>query len=176
MAAPRSAGNGTGRSRAVRRGQWRTRLIGRCRWRWSTAWVSSVRVTVASGNLHHSRRAGICRRKRRQLGVVEDEQFRRGDFDFAGRHFGIDSVSAAQANLAYRGDDVLRTDMLGLGVALGGQFLVEDNLRDAVAVAQVKEDEVAVVAAAIDPAHEGHDLAGVRGAELAAGVGALAGS
>jgi hypothetical protein len=47
-------------------------------------------------------------------------------------------------------------------------------LRDAVAVAQIEEDEVAVIAAAVDPAHEGDGLAGVGGAEFAAGVGALA--
>jgi hypothetical protein len=36
------------------------------------------------------------------------------------------------------------------------------------AVAEVKEDEVAVVAAAVDPAHENHLLACVGGAEIAA--------
>jgi hypothetical protein len=42
-----------------------------------------------------------------------------------------------------------------------------------VAVAQVEEDQIAVIAAAVDPAHERNGLAGVGGAEFAAGVGAL---
>ena len=58
--------------------------------------------------------------------------------------------------------------LLALGVAVGRQFLVEHNLRDAGAVAQVEKDEVAVVAAAVDPAHQDHLLAGVGGAQIAA--------
>ena len=45
--------------------------------------------------------------------------------------------------------------------------------RDAGAVAQVEEDEVAVVAAAVDPAHEDDLLAGVGGAQFAAEMGAF---
>jgi hypothetical protein len=56
-------------------------------------------------------------------------------------------------------------------VGFGGDFLVEDDLRDAGAVAEVEEDEVAVVAAAVDPAHEDNVLAGVGGAQIAAEMG-----
>jgi hypothetical protein len=56
-------------------------------------------------------------------------------------------------------------------VAVGGELLVEHNLRNAGAVAQVEEDEVAVVAAAVDPAHEDNLLAGVGGAQIAAEMG-----
>ena len=90
------------------------------------------------------------------------------DLDFAGGHFGIDGVLVAQADLADGGDDVLGAHLLALGVAVGGELLVEDDLGDAGAVAQVEEDEVAVVAAAVDPAHEDHLLAGVGGAQVAA--------
>ena len=55
--------------------------------------------------------------------------------------------------------------------ASGGDLLVEDDLGDAGAVAQVEKDEVAVVAAAVDPAHEDYVLAGVGGAQVAAVVG-----
>ncbi len=58
--------------------------------------------------------------------------------------------------------------LLALRVALGRELLVENDLRDAGAVAEVEEDEVAVVAAAVDPAHQNHLLAGVGGAQLAA--------
>ena len=44
---------------------------------------------------------------------------------------------------------------------------VEDELEDARAVAQVDEDQAAVVAAAVDPARHADALAGARGVELA---------
>ena len=57
--------------------------------------------------------------------------------------------------------------------AAAGDLLVEDDLGDAGAVAEVEEDEVAVVAAAVDPAHEDYVLAGLFDAEVAALVRAL---
>ena len=108
------------------------------------------------------------RRKRRQARVVEDAQLGGLNLDFAGRHLGIDGVLVAQAHLAHRGDNILRPHLLALRVALGRQFLVEHDLGDAGAVAQVEEDQVAVVAAPVDPAHHHHLLAGVGGAQIAA--------
>jgi len=49
-----------------------------------------------------------------------------------------------------------------------GQLLVEHDLGDAGAVAEVEKDEVAVIAAAVHPAHQNHLLAGVGGAQFAA--------
>jgi hypothetical protein len=47
------------------------------------------------------------------------------------------------------------------------QFLVQHNLGNTGAVAQIEKDEVPVIAAAVNPAHEHHLLAGVDGAEIA---------
>ena len=52
-----------------------------------------------------------------------------------------------------------------------GVLGVEVNLRDALAVAQVAEDQAAMIAAAAHPTGEGDLLADVGGAKLAAGVG-----
>ena len=105
--------------------------------------------------------------------VVEDADLGGLDLDFAGGHFGIDGVGIAEAHLPNGGDDVLGADLFTFQVAFRSQFLVEDDLGDAGAIAEVEEDEVAVVAAAIDPAHEDDLLAGVGGAEVAAHVGAF---
>ena len=102
--------------------------------------------------------------------VVEDAQLGGLDLDFAGRHLGIDGVLVAQAHLAHRGHNVLRPHLLALGVAFGRELLVEHHLDDAAAVAQVEEDQVAVVAAAVYPAHHNHVFAGVGGAQIAAVV------
>ena len=53
-------------------------------------------------------------------------------------------------------------------MAVGREFFVENDLCDAGAVAQVEKDEIAVVAAAVDPAHQDDLLAGVGGAQCAA--------
>jgi hypothetical protein len=52
-------------------------------------------------------------------------------------------------------------------------FDVQHDLRDAGAVAQVKEDEIAVVAPAINPAHQNNVLPILLHTELAAPVSAL---
>ena len=51
-------------------------------------------------------------------------------------------------------------------------ILVKHHLGDAVAVAQIDEDHAAMIAAAVDPAHQDDGLALVGGAQHAAGVGA----
>jgi hypothetical protein len=63
--------------------------------------------------------------------------------------------------------------LFALGVTLGYQFLVQNHLADAAAVAYVEEDEVAVVAAPVDPAHEHYLLTGVGGTQFAAEMGAF---
>ena len=111
------------------------------------------------------------RRKRRQARVVQNQQLGGLNLDFAGGHLGVDGVLIAQAHLAHGGDNVLGADLLALQVAVGRELLIEHNLRDAGAVAQVKKDQVAVVAAAVDPAHENNLLSGVGGAQIAAEMG-----
>jgi len=54
----------------------------------------------------------------------------------------------------------------------GGRIgLVDDDLGEAVAIAQVQEDQLAVIASAMDPAGQVHLRAGITGAQLATGVG-----
>ncbi len=53
-------------------------------------------------------------------------------------------------------------------MAFGRELLIQNNLGDAGAIAQIEEDEVAVIAAPVDPAHENDLLACVGGAQCAA--------
>jgi hypothetical protein len=53
-------------------------------------------------------------------------------------------------------------------MTVGREFLVKDDLRNAGAIAKVEKDQVAVVAAPVDPAHENHLLTSVGGAQVAA--------
>jgi hypothetical protein len=56
---------------------------------------------------------------------------------------------------------------------LGMEFLVEDDLREARAVAQINEEKIAEVAPLVDPSHQDHVLVGVHGAQISAVMCAL---
>jgi hypothetical protein len=49
---------------------------------------------------------------------------------------------------------------------------MKDQLRDAIPIAQMNEEDAAEVAPAMHPTHQQGGLAGIGGAQLAAGVGA----
>ncbi len=106
----------------------------------------------------------------RRFGVVENVQFSGDELDFAGGEFGIGFL--ALDYVALDSDDELAARLFGFGVGCGLRFFVEDDLHDAGAVAEVKEEEIAEVAAAMHPAHNDGVVAGVGGTEGAAVVGA----
>ena len=112
-------------------------------------------------------------REGQRLAVVEDAQLVGDDFDFAGGDVRVDGVGVAQLDVADDGDDVLGAQRLGLLVELGAGVGGDDDLGDAGAVAQIEKDEVAEIAAAVDPAHEDDFGAGVGGAQRAAHMSTL---
>jgi hypothetical protein len=111
-------------------------------------------------------------REGRRLGLVEQKQFAGDDLDLASGHVGVIEPFATAADASLDRDDVLRTRGVGFGVG-GCDLLVDHDLGDAGAIAQIEEDETAVVAAAVDPAHENDILARVFGAKLSTHPGAL---
>src|SRR6185295_19069084 len=58
--------------------------------------------------------------------------------------------------------------LVGDGMA-GGMLRIEDDLHDPAGIAEVEEDEAAVVAAAMHPAREPHGAPGISGPEVTAG-------
>ena len=108
----------------------------------------------------------VDRERRRQrlrevLGVGDRE------LDLAGGQVRVDVARLALDDLAGGGEDVLGPQPLGQRVRVGRRLGVEDELDDAGAVAQVDEDQPAVVAPAVDPAGHAHALADAGGVELA---------
>ena len=77
----------------------------------------------------------------------------------------VDGVRVAGDDVPRHVDDELAPELLGEGEDAGvrEEPRVEDDLGEARPVAEVDEDELAVVAAAVDPAHEAHGLSGVLG-------------
>jgi len=59
---------------------------------------------------------------------------------------------------------------------LGAAFRPADNLRLAVAVAEIDKQHAAMIAQGIHPAAQSHSVANVRGAQLAAGMSAQMGA
>ncbi len=82
-------------------------------------------------------------------------------------------LAFAQFHRAGDGNHVLIAQSSGLFVEGGIALGIDDNLSDAAAVAQIDEKQVAMVAAAIDPAHQHSLFARVGSAESTAHVGSL---
>ncbi len=110
-------------------------------------------------------------RERRRLGIVENMQLCRHQFNFAAGQFRIGLL--ALEDLAFHGDHKFAARLLGFGVRCGLRLLVEDHLNDAGAVAHIEEEQIAEVAAARHPAHDNGVAPFVFGAQFAAVVCAL---
>ena len=99
------------------------------------------------------------RRARDDLELVDLE------LDLAGRHRRVDRLRRAGDDLPARAEDELVPDLLRRLGGLGRMLGVDDELRHAGVVAQVDEDEAAVVAPRVRPAGESQRLPDVLGAE-----------
>ena len=71
---------------------------------------------------------------------------------------------------AFDGDHILGPELLRAIVDFCVQTLVEDDLRHTFAIAQVNEDDLSEVAAAMHPPHDDGSLASIFAAQLAARV------
>ncbi len=109
--------------------------------------------------------------ERRRLGIVQYVQARGHHFHFARCDFRIGLLPAN--HFAFDSHDEFRTQLFGFFVRFGMQLFVEHNLRQSRAVAQVNEDQLAQIAAAMNPAHQDHIFISVRRAQVAAVVGAF---
>ena len=85
-----------------------------------------------------------------RFGFGEDGQLFAEDFDFAAGEVGVFGAGGAQADAAFDGEAVFVAHLFGEGEGVGGVW-VDDDLHEAAAVAQVDEDDAAVVAATVYP-------------------------
>src|SRR3984957_1092340 len=101
--------------------------------------------------------------ERRRLRIVQNVQARRDYFHFAGRNFRVRLLAPHYAT--FHRDNKFRAQLFGLRVRFGMQLIVEHDLRDSRAVAQVDEDQLAEIATALNPAHQDDFFIGVRDAQ-----------
>src|SRR6185437_6695999 len=112
-------------------------------------------------------RAVLVDRERRRLGLREVLGLGDGELDLPRLEGGVDVALLAPDDLAGRAQHMLRPQLLRERVRLRRGLGMEDELDDPGAVAQVDEDQPAVVAAAVDPAGDADLLPHARGVELA---------
>ena len=94
---------------------------------------------------------------------TEDFHCRRAHLDFAGGDASVDGFGSALF-------DDARKRNAGFFLETGDHIGIDDDLRDAVTVAEVDKNDSAVVADGIDPPAKGNLFADVGDAEFAAGV------
>ncbi|MNS62137.1 hypothetical protein D3C72_951870 [compost metagenome] len=109
----------------------------------------------------------VADRERGGLGGVEDLRLAGEHLDGAAREVGVLLPGGASVDHAADADDELVAGRIGDGVGLRVGLRVEDDLHEARAIAQIDEDDPAVVATALDPAVEGHGLTDVGLGDLA---------
>ena len=109
----------------------------------------------------------IAGREGQCLAVVQQAQLVGDHLDFAGGNVLVDRTRITQFHVSDHRKNKFRANGVGFVMNFGAGVGGDDDLGDAAAVAQIEEDNVAEIAAAIDPPHEHNFRAGVGGAQLA---------
>ena len=136
-----------------------------------------VRLRAAQVEIPEAQPRLFCRvdfifdREGRRLGIVQDMQLRRNQFDFSAGQFRIGFL--ALEDLAFHGDHEFAARLLGFRMRHRLCLFVEDHLYDAGAVAHVEKEQIAEVAPPRHPAHHNRVASFVFGAQFAAVVCAL---
>ena len=130
---------------------------------------AQVEVAVAQAELL-AHRVVLVDLERRRLGVGEQLELGGDELHLAGRELGLTALSSRRTSSPLAVITSSRAQPPGRRVRLGRLLGPEDELEQPGAVAQVDEDQPAVVAAAVHPAGDAHLLAHVVRAQLAGPV------
>jgi len=112
----------------------------------------------------------VVEREGRRGRLVEDRALVHDHVDLARGQIGIGSVFGALAHETGNLDGPLGTHPLAQLEAILGGIGIENDLRNARTVAQIDEDETAVVTPAGNPAGKRHRLADILATQLATGM------
>ena len=110
--------------------------------------------------------------KRRCRRCIEDLDRIGQHFDFARREIRIDRALGPRADAACHRDAVFAAQLF-CSCERRRTIGIADDLHDAFAIAQVNEDDAAVIATPVHPSHEGNGLSQVAAVDAAAIVGAF---
>jgi len=118
----------------------------------------SSQVEHAILEAHRLGNVFVVELERRRERRVEDLELVREDFDLARWEFRVDGAFGPRAHEPARRHYEFVAQLLGDAEGCGA-VRVADDLDESFAVAQVDEDDTPVIAAAMDPAADGDDLA-----------------
>src|SRR5205807_151736 len=110
-------------------------------------------------------------RKRRRLRRVQDAEIADPHLDLAGGNLWVDRSGRPRGHAPPDGHDVLAPHLSGGGRGGGRVLGSEDHLGDALAVAQIDEDETPEIAPGLDPPHQRDLPPHIRAAEAPVTVG-----
>ena len=130
-----------------------------------------VEVAVFEPQALIHRGVGLVDVERRRLRLGQDLDLGRLELDRAGRELRVLRAGQPRRDGPGDHDDELGADPAGDRVRGRGIRLVDDDLGDPVPIAQVEEDQLAVVTAAVDPARQARGGTRIADPQLAAGVG-----
>jgi hypothetical protein len=129
--------------------------------------AAQIEIAIREPRVFGDRRF-VRDRKWRCLGVVQHPDLIGLDLDFSGLHFWIDGVGRTLFNPSEDGDDVLAAQAFR---RLDERLVVtDDDLRDAVAIADVDEHERSEVADAVHPAKQNDVASDIGGRQGTAGM------
>ena len=123
--------------------------------------ATHIEVAVAEAQSLLDRGIQVVDREGRLLRAREDVNRSRAQLDRAGGELRVLRPGEPVRDRAVDRDDVLGAERRGDGVGLEGGLGIDDDLGDAVAIAQVQEYQVAQVAATMDPAGEARFRTGI---------------
>ena len=106
--------------------------------------------------------------ERGNLGAVEHRERGDDDLDGSGCELWILRSFETRGHLATDRDHVFRAEGMGRGGGIGMEFGTENDLGDAVAIAQIDEDHAAMVASGGNPPAEGYIASDIGRAQGAA--------
>jgi hypothetical protein len=135
--------------------------------------AADVEVAVLEAQALVDRGVRFVDIERRGLGLRQDLDVGRLELDGAGRQLRVLRAGQPLGDGPRDRDHELGADPAGRRVGVGRIGLVDDDLGDPVPVAQVEEDQLAVVTSPVDPAGQACRRASVADPELTAGVRAI---
>ncbi len=133
--------------------------------------TAEVHIAIVHPELFGGQFAEIIRKEWRIVGLVQDLQPRHDDLDLAGRQFGV-LTADTDSHAAFDGDHVLVAEFTRRlhGRGIDPVFGIEDELGDAETIAEIDEDQSAMVAIGVHPPIQADGQTNICLAELAASV------
>jgi hypothetical protein len=122
-------------------------------------------VAEPDGLFHHD---VVLDRERRCACRIENPHLIRDELHFTRGQVGIDGIVGAALQMTAHGQDPLGANVLCAAVGFGCAVGLEDHLCDPGAIAQIHEDDAAVIAAPPNPTAQDDHLADLFGAYFAA--------